>query len=315
MSRKLIYATAAYQAFADSYARAEDHPLLSCGVIERRHFPDGERYLKIQADVNERDITLIGGTTDDAATLELFDLANAFVDGGARRLDIVIPYFGYSTMERAVTPGEVVAAKTRARLLSAIPSASYGNHFHLFDVHSEGIPHYFEGVHARHIYGKEFVIQAARQHHFSLHGEQTPLVLAATDAGRAKWVESLARDMGVDAAFVYKRRTSGSDTQVVGVNADVGGRHVVIYDDMVRTGGSLTSAARSYRDAGATHVSAIATHGLFPGDALEKLEASGLFTGITVTNSVPWVVSTRFLSVVDVAPLLRARLEPAPSTG
>ena len=95
-------------------------------------------------------------------------------------------------------------------------------------------------------------------------------MLASTDAGRAKWVESLAKDLQVDAAFVYKRRTSGSETEITGVSANVAGQRVVIYDDMIRTGGSLLNAAQVYRDAGAVAIDAIATHGVFPGDSLEK---------------------------------------------
>jgi ribose-phosphate pyrophosphokinase len=65
---------------------------------------------------------------------------------------------------------------------------------------------------------------------------------------------------------------------------------VVIYDDMIRTGGSLIGAARAYRDAGATAIDAIATHGVFPGDALAKLRASGLFGRIVTTDSHPRAV-------------------------
>ena len=77
-------------------------------------------------------------------------------------------------------------------------------------------------------------------------------MLACTDAGRAKWVESLANEMGVPASFVFKRRLDGSETEVTGVSAQTSpASSVVIYDDMIRTGGSLIAAARAYRDAGA----------------------------------------------------------------
>ncbi|MFN3491513.1 MAG: ribose-phosphate pyrophosphokinase, partial [Anaerolineales bacterium] len=91
--------------------------------------------------------------------------------------------FAYATMERAVRPGEVVTAKTRAALLSAIPPACSGNRIVLLDLHSEGIPHYFEGeLTAIHVYGKPIIRALARR----LGGDD--FVLACTDAGRAKWV-------------------------------------------------------------------------------------------------------------------------------
>ncbi len=112
-------------------------------------------------------------------------------------------------MERMVHPGEFVTAKTRARLLSAIPQAPGGNRLFLVDLHADGIPHYFEGeVRPIHVYAKEVITDLAHQ----LGG--TDIVLACTDAGRAKWVESLANDMGVSASFVVQtRRTSGSQTE------------------------------------------------------------------------------------------------------
>lgn len=297
----LTYATDAYADLRDAMLSER----LVAGTVQRTDFPDGERMFRIVEDVDGREVILVGGTTSDAATLEIYDIATGLVTRGARRLTLVIPYFGYSTMERAVRTGEVVTAKSRARLLSSIPPASYGNRVFLLDLHSEGIPHYFEGeLRAFHIYAKEIVREAARD----LAGDD--LVLACTDAGRAKWVESLANDLGVPAAFIFKRRTSGTDTEVLSTSAQVDGRTVVIYDDMIRTGGSLRKAAQAYRDAGAAKIFAIATHGVFPGDALSKLEESGLFERVVVTDSHPRVreLESDFLEVRSVASLFAGHL-------
>jgi len=218
---------------------------------------------------------------------------------------MVIPYFGYSTMERSTRAGEIVTAKTRARLLSSIPTASRGTQVFLLDLHVGAIAHYFEGgIRPIHVYGKKLTTAAARR----LGGND--FVLASTDAGRAKWVESLAKDLQVDAAFVYKRRTSGTQTAITGVSANVAGRRVVIYDDMIRTGGSLRAAAQVYKDAGAVSIDAIATHGVFPADSLDKLRASGLFGHIVTTDSHPRAVAlaSEFLQVDSTAALLTEHL-------
>ena len=252
------------------------------GELKIEAFPDGERYMQIVTPVDGRDVVLLGGTTSDAATLMLFDLGCGLVRCGARRLTMIVPYFGYATMERAVHPGEVVTAKTRAALLSAVPQASYGNRILLLDLHAEGIPHYFEGgLSAFHVYAKPVLRDVITR----LGGPD--FVLACTDAGRAKWVESLANDVGVTAAFVFKRRHDGGRTEVTALDAQVEGKRVVIYDDMIRTGGSLLGAARAYRQAGATSLAAVTTHGLFPGDSLHKIRDSGLFTAIVCTDSHP----------------------------
>lgn len=296
----VLFCTAPYAYLRDALLGEGRVP----GTVERVDFPDGERLLRIRDDVDGRDVVLVGGTIDDASTLDVYDLASALVTHGARRLTLVVPYFGYSTMERAVRPGEVVTAKTRARLLSSIPPASYGNRMFLLDLHSEGIPHYFErGITAFHVYAKEIVRRTARE----LGPE---LVMACTDAGRAKWVESLANDLGVSAAFVFKRRTSGTETQVLATSARVEGRNVVIYDDMIRTGGSLIQAAQAYRDAGAERMIAIATHGLFPRDALDRIRATGLFEYLVVTDSHPRAraLADGFLRVESVAPVFLPHL-------
>ena len=301
MTAPIVFSTQAYDYLGRAVALASGW---DPGVVVRRTFPDGEHYLRIETDPADLDVVLVGGTVDDASTLELYDLACGLVTAGAYRLRIVMPFFGYSTMERSVRPGEVVTAKTRARLLSSVPMASRGTQVFLFDLHVAAVTHYFEGgIRPIHIYGKSLVTAAARR----LGGAD--FVLACTDAGRAKWVESLANDLNVAAAFVYKRRHDDA-TEVTGVSAQVAGKRVVIYDDMIRTGGSLMSAARVYRDAGAVAIDAIATHGLFPGDSLARIEQSGLLGRIVVTDSHPRAVALHcpFLEVDSTATLLTEHL-------
>ena len=298
-----VFSTVAYQYMQDGLCAAGK---FDRGAVERDRFPDGERYLRLDTDVRGIDVVLVGGTISDADTLELYDLACGAVKYGARRLTLVIPYYGYSTMERAGRSGEVVTAKTRARLLSSIPSAAMGNRVVLIDLHAAGIAHYFEGdtwpvtisarplveVHARSMGGDDFV-------------------LGCTDAGRAKWVESLASGLGVVPAFVYKRRLDGGRTAVTGVSAHVPGMPVVIYDDMIRTGASLLGAARAYHDAGATRVTAITTHGLFPGQALQRIRDSGLIAELVATDTHPRAreLASDYLRVVDTAPLIAETLK------
>jgi ribose-phosphate pyrophosphokinase len=291
----------------DSLAR-DVAALAGCerGEVETRRFPDGERYQRIVTPVDGRDVIVLGGTVTDGATLCLYDLSSALVKYGAERLTLVIPYFGYSTMERAVRSGEVVTAKSRARLLSSIPVASRGNRALLVDLHSEGIPHYFEGgLTAFHVRATPVIVEAARR----LGGGS--FVVASTDAGRAKWVEALAGELGVDAAFVYKRRRGPEQTEVTAVNADVAERTIILYDDMVRTGGSLLNAARVYRAAGAKELHAIASHAVFPGASFTKVRDSGLFTSIVATDSHPRAreLESQGLAVLSIAPLLAGWLK------
>jgi ribose-phosphate pyrophosphokinase len=195
-----------------------------------------------------------------------------------------MPYFGYSTMERAVKPGEVVTAKTRAMLLSSIPPCEAGTRVFLFDLHTDGIEFYFGESHiTRHIYGAPVITAAITR---LMAGRE--YVLGATDAGRAKWVQGLARDLSVEPAFVYKGRDSTTGAvRLTGINADVKGREIVIYDDMIRTGSTLVQAGRAYLEAGATKVHAITSHLVLPGASLDTIRSAGVFDTILGTNSHP----------------------------
>lgn len=281
MTETLLFTTSAYSYFEEALLAAGR---FERGSIARKEFPDGERYLRLDADSWGRDVVLLGGTPTDLDWLEVYDLGCAISRAGARSLSIVMPYFGYGTMERAVKPGEVVTAKTRARLISSIPICEAGTRIFLFDLHTDGIEFYFgDGHTTHHLYGAPVITHAIRE----LMGDR-PYVLGATDAGRAKWVESLSRGLGVDPAFVYKRRdaTTG-EISLAGVNADVRGREVVVYDDMIRTGTSLVQAAKAYLAAGASTIHAIASHLVLPAGSLLRLRTSGLFGSILGTDSHP----------------------------
>ena len=275
----VLFATRAYRYLADEMLKLGD---FIEGTLQVDEFPDGERYQRLLTAVRGRSAVIVGGTISDTATLELYDLACAISKYGVNSLTLIIPYFGYGTMERAKRPGEIVVAKTRARLLSSIPPPPHGTKIILLDLHTEGIPHYFEGyVRPVHLYAKPVIIQAAHE----LGGNN--FVLGSTDAGRAKWVQSLAREMKVEAAFIMKHRSSGSTTEVIATAAEVKGCNVVIYDDMIRTGGSLLGAARAYLKAGAAAISVISTHGVFCGNAHEQLKLSGVIKNIICTDSHP----------------------------
>lgn len=305
-NKTVLFATPSYEYLANKIYNQE---YFEKGELEIKYFPDGERYQRIISDVKAREVVIISGTISDEETLTLYDLACAIAKYDAKKLTIVIPYYGYSTMERAVKEGEVVTAKTRARLLSSIPNAKDGNHFIMLDLHSEGIPFYFEGdATSKHLYTKNVIKKAAKDLAKELN--YSDFILASTDAGRAKWVESLANDMGVGAAFVLKRRISGTDTQVTAINADVEAKLVIIYDDMIRTGGSLLNAVQAYKNAKASDIAVISTHGLFPNNAIKKLKDNGLIKKVIVTDTHPNALKyeNEFLRVVSISDIVRNEL-------
>ena len=300
----MLLALESYRGFADALAAELG---IEQGWLESKRFPDGERYLRVHGEVANRNVILLGGTHDDQAFLDLYEAGCHVVRTGARSLALTVPYYGYSTMERATQPGEVVTAKTRARAFSAIPRAQTGNVIFLMDLHTEGIAHYFgDGLTTRHLRADPVV-------HDLIRGlDLDDPVIASTDAGRAKQVVAIANALGRTAAFVYKRRVDDS-LEMTGVNADVSDRPVVIYDDMVRTGGSLIQAAAAYLAQGASEVHAVTTHLALAGDSAKELLAAPEITSLSGTDTHPRaaLLSAAGGRVASVVPLiveaLRAR--------
>jgi ribose-phosphate pyrophosphokinase len=272
------------------------------GELERKTFPDGERYLRIKSNVYGRNVVVLGGTINDSTTLEIYDLASGLIAQGADNISILIPYFGYSTQEREVLRGDVVTAKSRATLLSSIPKARLSTEIVLLDLHTPGIAQYFDpNIHSVHLSAHTIHLDLIKK--VKAKGDT---IIGCTDAGRAKWVQELANEAGVHAAFVYKMRKPDGSTEVTGINADVNKKNLILYDDMVRSGSSLINAGAAYRAAGAASVTAVVTHGVLPADALQKLQSCGHFDQLHCSNSHPSAVaqgSSAFIQVHSIAGL------------
>ncbi len=281
--------------------------------------------------VEGRDVVIIGGTIDHAETFDLIVMANAAYEAGALSLTLVIPYFGYSTMERGKPDAhEAVKAAYRARMISSIPRCPMGNRVVMCDLHSEGVPYYFgNGVRTTHLYCiKNIIMEMVTD---VLGGR-----ICTTDAGRGKWAESLVKDInklllakGIkpeqlwQAAFALKDRKSGSETELLGVLGDVAGLDIDLFDDMIRRGTTAIDAGKGYRNGTAGNVGSgckkirfVASHGVLPGNALERLQkavdAKGepLFSEVIVTDSHPNAVKLAgdFLKVKPIAPMLVAHV-------
>ena len=232
-----------------------------------------------------RDVVFVASTHTDEALLELYRVGCALAGYGVRRVTCAIPFLGYSTMERAVKPGEVVTAKTIARQLSIMPSGDLRNAFLMMDLHVSDFVHDFESNCLRfELYAEKILVETMNKLHWCDDPKNT--VFASADLGRPMWVRSFADKFGTGMAMVNKRR-NGGQTEITEVIGDVRDKSVVIYDDMVRSGGSLVNAANAYLNCGASKVNAVISHFALNDDrAFARLIKS--FPGrIITTNSHP----------------------------
>ena len=274
---------------------------LQKGEIRTQLFPNGEVHRVIGSDPSyaDKDVVILG-STDDRDMLGFLDVARELAST-AGSLQVVIPYYRYSTQERRKHVGEIITAQTRAALIAALPETPRGNRVSLYDIHSPKVTEFFsdQGVSVQSVNCEDTIARAIASY---IEGD---LVIGSADGGRDERIEALARRLRVPFALVKKERLSGSETRLIGeMSGNVRGKIVVITDDMIRSGGTALDAARSYRENGAAGVWLVATHGDFAPGALEKLKASGFFTGVIVTDS--WgrgdLRSDSFVKVVPIVP-------------
>lgn len=289
-----IFSGSAQTALSEAVAASVGVPL---GKRDVERFPDGECRVRILQSVRGQDVYIVQPTSPpvEANLLELLLIADACRRAGARRLTAVIPYLGYARQDRRATGREPVGA----RLIADLIRAATLDRVVALDLHSPALEGFFS-LPLEHLTAVPLLAEALRRLPLGGNG-----VIAAPDLGAARLADRYARLLEMPVAIVHKTRVSGREVATHGVTGDVEGRQPLIVDDMISTGGTIEAAARALAAAGSLPVAAVvATHGLFVGDAAERLAALGA-RRLLVTDSVARPPALPLaLEVVSVAPLL-----------
>lgn len=264
-----------------------------------REFADGEIYHAFPRSLRGHDLAIIAATPDDASHMELLDLLAGARYWNARSVNVVIPYLGYSTMERAKPDsGEIPKGITRTRqLFRARP-----DYVAFLDLHSEAVMHAHTGeVRIRHLWTERMAAAYIRQ-----LGLQD-LVLVSPDYGFSKRVGRLAGLLDCPHTAANKDRYDRDKTIVGQLSSAVKGRTALICDDMIRTGGSMLQTIDRCREAGARDVLVMATHLVLAGDARARFRDKGIRC-ILGTDSYPGRRNDELVKVFSVAPLIAEEL-------
>ena len=274
---------------------------LGVGLIEMvlKEFADGETYHAFPCDVSGRDVVLVASTADDSAHQELLDLIAGCRYWNAGTVNVVIPYLGYSTMERAKPEsGEIPKGITRTRQIFR----TRPNYVAFLDLHSEAVLHAHAGeIRTRHIWTEQLAVDKIRQ----LQVEN--YVLVSPDYGFSKRVARLAGLLGCPHTAANKDRYDVDHTIVGQLSSAVKGRTAIICDDMIRTGGSMLQTVDRCYEAGAVDIMVMATHLVMAGNALEKFKEKGI-SCIVGADTYPGIHSGELLEVYSVAPLIAREL-------
>ena len=268
--------------------------------MERKHFADGEVFHAFPGSVSGKDLVILGATHDDSSCQELLDLISGGRFWNAASVNVIIPFLGYSTMERA-KPGtfELPKGITRTRqIFRAMPS------FVAFvDLHSEAVLHAHAGeIRTRHVWSDNLVVDKIKK------SGLTDYVLVSPDYGFSKRVARLASLLNCPHTAADKDRYDTDKTIVGQVSSVVAGKTVIICDDMIRTGGSIIQTAQRCLEAGAKEVVAHATHLVMAGKSLDKLK-NGPISKVIGSDTYPGRDDDPFLDVYSIAPLLADVIE------
>lgn len=268
--------------------------------MERKRFADGEVYHAFPKSIAGKDLVILGVTHDDSSHQELLDLISGGRYWNAASINVIIPFLGYSTMERA-KPGSLEIPKgiTRTRqIFRARP-----NYVAFIDLHSEAVLHAHAGeIRTKHIWSDDLVVEKIRKSGLEDY------VLVSPDYGFSKRVARLASKLECPHTAADKDRFDMDKTIVGQVSSVVRGKTAIICDDMIRTGGSILQTAERCLEAGAKEVVAHATHLVMAGDAVAKFQ-KGPISRVMGSDTYPGIETNDLMDVYSIAPLLAEIIE------
>ncbi len=269
--------------------------------VEASRFSDGEIQIKLMENIRGTDAFIVQPTMPPAENIiELLLLIDAVKRASCRRVTAVVPYFGYARQDRKDQPRVPIGAKLMADLITTAGA----DRVLTIDLHAPQIQGFFN-IPLDHIYSAPVLLS-----HFEGQTHEN-LAVVAPDVGSIKMARAFAKRLDAGLAIIDKRRPRANEAVVMNFIGDVQGRDVVIFDDMIDTAGTLTDAARvCIEEQGALSVTAVCTHPLFSGRALERLNESPI-KEIVVTNTIPFSRHDQCgkIKVLDIAPLLSQAIE------
>ena len=263
-----------------------------------RRFADMEVFAEIQENVRGEDVFVIQSTSYPANDnlMELLVTLDALQRGSARRITAVIPYYGYARQDRKSGPRTPISAKLVANLITSAGA----DRVLTVDLHADQIQGFFD-IPTDNLFAAPVLISDIKDRFSS--GD---LMIVSPDVGGVVRARALARRLDAALAIIDKRREKAGVSEVMNIIGDVSGRHCIMVDDIVDSGGTLCNAASALMESGALSVEAYVTHGVLSGGAVSRIASSPLKALVTTDT----ILATEAMRVahnvrqLSIAPLL-----------
>ncbi|MBO6058042.1 MAG: ribose-phosphate pyrophosphokinase [Bacteroidales bacterium] len=284
-----IFSGRATKYLADQIAQYYGKPLGTCNVTV---FSDGEFQPSFEENLRGRDVFLIQSTFPPTENLmELLMMVDAAKRASARRIIAVIPYFGFARQDRKDRPRISIAAKLVANLLQTAGVTRVIT----MDIHADQIQGFFD-IPVDNLYASKIFVPYIQS--LNLHDP----IMASPDAGGTRRASSYAKMLGTVFCICHKQRSKPNEIEKMLLIGDVQDRDVILIDDIIDTAGTITRAGQLLKDHGARSVRAFATHPIFSGSAMEKIDNS-VFDEVVVTDTIPLKNPSKKIHVLSTAEL------------
>ncbi|WP_078701273.1 ribose-phosphate diphosphokinase [Aeromicrobium choanae] len=273
---------------------------VDCVPTTAYDFANGEIYVRFDESVRGCDAFVIQSHAApiNESIMEQLIMIDALKRASAKRITVVLPFYGYARQDKKHLGREPISA----RLMADLFLAAGADRLMTVDLHTAQIQGFFDGP-VDHLLAMPILTRQVRKR----YGKK-PLAVVSPDAGRIKVAEQWARQFdNAPLAFIHKTRdvSKANVTKANRVVGEVAGRTCILVDDLIDTGGTICQAAEALMNDGAAEVVIAATHAVFSGEAIDKLKNS-VATEVIVTNTLPLADEHRFdkLTVLSIAPLL-----------
>ena len=259
---------------AKQIARFLDRDL---GAISIQTFSDGELWIKYEENIRGHDVFIVQSTNGPSENIiELTLMVDAAVRASADTVTVVIPYFGYGRQDRKDQPRVPISSRVMIDILTAMGT----DRIMTMDLHSTQIQG-FAKIPFDNLYSRSVLFDAIKDENL----EPDNSVVLAPDIGSVKMSQGYAKNLGMHFALIDKRRYAPNRAEISHLIGDLNGKDVLIIDDMIDTAGTTVNAAEAALKQGAKSVTAVATHGVLSGPAMERLNESSI-KKIIVTDTI-----------------------------